>query len=201
MGLAGRKIVKNIFVLCIVFIGVSFPLIAQTQTPKTSPDAKDDYVIGTEDVLSISVWREPELSVRELVVRPDGKISLPLVSDIQAGGFTPKQLQQRIAEKLREFVASPNVNVIVIKTVSHAVSVVGQVTKPGSYPLGSPTTVLDILARVGGVTEYAKAKQIKILRIENGKAQQFLFNYRNVIRGKDLQQNIILKNGDTVMVP
>jgi polysaccharide biosynthesis/export protein len=162
---------------------------------------KEDYVIGTEDVLSINVWKEPELSVNQLVVRPDGKISLPLVNDIQASGQTPKQLQARITEKLKEFVASPNVNVTVIKVLSHSVSVVGQVNKPGLYTLGSPTTVLDILARVGGLTEIAKAKAIKILRNENGKDRTFLFNYNNVIRGKDLQQNIILKNGDKVLVP
>lgn len=163
--------------------------------------ASEDYVIGTEDVLSISVWKEEELSVKELVVRPDGKISLPLVNDIQASGMTPKQLQEKIAGKLKEFVAAPNVTVTVIKILSHTVSVVGQVSKPGLYTLGSPTTVLDILARVEGLSEFAKMKNIMILRNENGKTLQLSFNYKDVIRGKNLQQNILLKNGDKVIVP
>lgn len=160
-----------------------------------------DYVIGTEDILSVNVWKEPELSMKELVVRPDGKISLPLVNEVQAGGLTPKQLQAKIAEKLKDFVEAPNVTVTVIRIVSHTVSVVGQVSKPGPYVLGSPTTVLDILARVGGLTEYANAKSIKILRNENGKNLQFLFNYKNVIRGKNLESNIFLKDGDIILVP
>lgn len=194
VGYIGGMMVRKILLSCSSILIWSAGLLAQEAI-------KEDYVIGTEDVLSISVWKEPELSVSQLVVRPDGKISLPLVNDIQASGQTPKQLQSRITEKLKEFVASPNVNVTVIKVLSHSVSVVGQVNKPGLYTLGSPTTVLDILARVGGLTEIAKAKAIKILRNENGKDRTFLFNYNNVIRGKDLQQNIILKNGDKVLVP
>lgn len=163
--------------------------------------AQDDYVIGPEDVLAVNVWKEPELSIKELVVRPDGKISLPLVNDIQAGGLTPVQLQEQIAGKLKKFVESPNVTVTVLKVFSHTVSVVGAVGRPGPYVLGSPTTVLDILARAGGVTEFAKAKNIRILRNEDGKQVQYPFNYKNVIKGKDLEQNIVLKNGDIILVP
>lgn len=163
--------------------------------------AQDDYVIGPEDVLAVNVWKEPELSIKELVVRPDGKISLPLVNDIQAGGLTPIQLQEQIAGKLKKFVESPNVTVTVLKVFSHTVSVVGAVGRPGPYVLGSPTTVLDILARAGGVTEFAKAKNIKILRNEDGKQVQYPFNYKNVIKGKDLEQNITLRNGDIILVP
>jgi polysaccharide export outer membrane protein len=178
-----------------------FAISSVAQQQELSTQATDDYVIGMEDVLAVSVWKEPELSVKELVVRPDGKISLPLVNDIQASGLTPRQLQEGIAEKLKEFIANPNVNVTVIKIFSHTVSVVGQVNKPGLYTLGSPTTVLDILARVGGFTEYAKEKDIRIMRKENGKDLLFRFNYKNVIKGKDLHQNITLKDGDVVMVP
>jgi polysaccharide export outer membrane protein len=177
------------------------PVCLVAQAPKPSAEATKDYIIGVEDVLAISVWREPELSVKEVVVRPDGKVSLPLVNDIQASGVTPKQLQDQITGKLKEFVATPNVNVTVIKIFSHKVSVVGQVSKPGLYTLGSQMTVLDILARVGGLTELAKAKEIRILRNENGKSVQFPFNYKNVIRGKGLSQNIALKDGDIVLVP
>jgi polysaccharide biosynthesis/export protein len=190
--------VKHLLFICSSFFILSFCLIAEEVKEEVN---KDDYIIGTEDILSISVWKEPELSVKELVVRPDGKISLPLVNDIQASGITPNQLQARIAEKLKEFVASPNVNVTIIKVLSHTVSVVGQVRKPGLYTLGSPMTILDILARVGGITEVAKAKNIKVLRNENGKIRQFPVNYKDVIKGVNLQQNIVLNSGDTVLVP
>jgi polysaccharide biosynthesis/export protein len=202
--LTGGEIVRHLLFVCSSFFILSFCLIAgevKEEVNKKDEVNKEDYVIGTEDILSINVWKEPELSVRELVVRPDGKISLPLVNDIQASGTTPNQLQARIAEKLKEFVASPNVNITVIRVNSHTVSVVGMVSKPGIYVLGSPLTVLDMLARVGGVTEYAKTKNIKISRNENGKIRQFSFNYRDAIRGINLQQNIVLKSGDTVLVP
>jgi polysaccharide biosynthesis/export protein len=165
------------------------------------PEIKDDYVVGVEDVLSIYVWKEPDFSVKELVVRSDGKISLPLVSDIQAGGFTPKQLQQAITERLKEFVATPNVTVTVIKSLSQSVSVVGQVNKPGTYPMLAPISVLELLARAGGLTELAKPKSIRIIRKENGKSLQFAFNYKEAIRGVNLYQNIMLKIGDVVLVP
>ena len=165
------------------------------------PDLPKDFVIGLEDVLSINVWKEPELSPKEVVVRPDGKISLPLAGDIQASGLTPIQLQEKIAEKLKEFVASPVVTVTVTRISSLNVSVVGQVLKPGVYPIGAPMNVLELLARAGGLTLDAKAKKIKILRKENGKDIQFPFNYSDAVKGKNLQQNIPLKNGDVVVVP
>ncbi len=168
---------------------------------QTATSVSDDFVIGLEDVLAINVWREPELSVKEVIVRPDGKISLPLISDIQASGLTTKQLQDQIAERLKEFVASPNVTVVVIKIFSQSVSIVGQVSKPGVYYIGSPVTVLELLARAGGFREEAKTKKIKIVRNEGGKSSQFSFNYKDVSDGKNLQQNIMLKNGDTVIVP
>ncbi len=174
------------------------------QGPKSEAPSKDnapEYVIGLEDILSINVWKEPELSLKEVVVRPDGKISLPLVNDIQAAGSTPAQLQEKIADKLKEFVASPHVNVAVIRTISRSVSVVGSVNRPGAFPLGAPLTVLEVLARAGGLTELAKPKDIKIVRNENGKTVQLPFNYKEVAKGKNLQQNITLKDGDVVIVP
>ena len=172
-----------------------------TKPEKDRPTMKDDYVIGLEDVLSISVWKEPDLSLREVVVRSDGKISLPLINDIQASGLAPKQLQEQIADQLREFVASPNVTVSVIKSLSRSVSVVGEVNRPGVYPLGAPMTVLELLARAGGVTELARSKSIKVLRKEDGKTSQFPVNYKEIVKGKNLQQNIALKNGDVLLVP
>jgi polysaccharide export outer membrane protein len=179
----------------------STPRQSETKAEVDKPAIGEDYVIGLEDVLSINVWKEPELSLREVVVRPDGKISLPLISDIQVSGLTPKQLQQQISEKLKEFVASPNVTVTVIKALSQTVSVVGEVNRPGTYPLGSPITVLELLARAGGVTELARAKDIKIIRKEKGKTLQIPFNYKEILKGYNLQQNIALKNGDVLLVP
>jgi polysaccharide biosynthesis/export protein len=166
-----------------------------------STEAKDDYIIGIEDVLAVSVWKEPDLSMKEVAVRADGKISIPLVNDIQAANLTPKQLQQQIGEKLGEFVASPNVTVLVIKPLSRSVSVVGQVNRPGTYPIGAPTTILELLARAGGINEYANAKNIKVVRKENGKTVQFPFNYKDAIKGRNLTQNITLQIGDVVLVP
>jgi polysaccharide export outer membrane protein len=177
------------------------PAAAPAASQSAVAEVPEDYVIGIEDVLSIMVWREPDLSVKELVVRPDGKISLPLISDIQAQGLTPKQLQEAISAKLKAYVAAPSVFVTVLKTLSWTVSVVGQVNRPGAIPLGGPLTVLDLIARAGGLSEYASEKNIRILRQENGKTVQYPFNYKDAIRGKNLKQNILLKNGDIVMIP
>lgn len=175
----------------------------QPAAPAASkPVTGEQFVIGLEDVLSVVVWKEPELSVKEVVVRPDGQISMPLVNDIRASGMTPRQLQDAIADKLKEFVASPNVTVTVIKIMSQTVSLVGEVAKPGIYTLGSPMTVLDLLARSGGFRENAKLKKIKIVRKgAEGSTEQFSFNYKDVSSGKNLSQNIPLKNGDVVIVP
>jgi polysaccharide export outer membrane protein len=166
------------------------------------PAISADFIIGLEDVLSINVWKEPELSVKEVMVRPDGKISLPLIGEIQAGGLTPKQLQVQISERMKEYVAAPNVTVVVLKIASQSVSIVGQVAKPGVYfMVGTPLTVLELLARAGGFREDAKTKKIAIVRKEGERTLHFPFNYKEVSNGQNLQQNIVLKNGDVVIVP
>ncbi|RPH76447.1 MAG: hypothetical protein EHM80_14630, partial [Nitrospiraceae bacterium] len=164
-------------ILCLLLSSAAIALPAQPQAA-TPPAQTADYVIGLEDVLSVSVWKEPELSVKEVVVRPDGKISLPLVSDMQASGLTPKELQTRISERLKEFVAAPNVTVVVLKVASQSVSIVGQVGRPGVYYLGSPLTVLELLARAGGFREDANTKKIAVVRSEGGRTTHFAFNYK-----------------------
>jgi len=176
------------------------PAPPQTQTPAQSAASKD-FLIGLEDVLSVFVWREPDLSVKEVTVRPDGKITIPLINDIQAAGLTVDQLQERITEQLKDFVASPSVTVVVVKVMSQKVSIVGEVGQPGVYPLGGPMTVLELLARAGGFREYAKKKNITIVRQESGQSVRYKFNYKDVSEGKNLQQNIALKNGDIIIVP
>jgi len=188
------------YLLALILILANCAGISANQQPPANA-VPGDFVIGVEDVLAVSVWREPEVSVKEIMVRPDGKISLPLVSDIQASGLTPRQLQDRITEKLKEYVSSPNVTVVVLKISSQSVSIVGQVTRPGVYFLGSPMTVLELLAKAGGFREEANTKKISIVREENGKTSRFLFNYKDVSKGQNFQQNISLKNGDVVIVP
>jgi polysaccharide biosynthesis/export protein len=165
------------------------------------PEINDDYVIGIEDMMSITVWKEPDFSVKEMTVRTDGKITMPLINDIQAAGLTTRELRQTITKKLESYVSTPNVTVIILKSLSRSVSVVGQVNKPGFYMMNVPITVIELIARAGGITEFAKEKEIKVVREENGKTSQYLFNYKDAIRGKNLKQNIALKVGDVVLVP
>jgi polysaccharide biosynthesis/export protein len=194
----------KLFVLMVCLLLSSFAIGQPYQNTVSGPPAQSmpsDFVIGLEDVLSVNVWKEPELSVREVTVRPDGKISIPLVGDIQASGLTPKQLQDRISERMKDFVAAPNVTLVVLKIASQSVSIVGQVAKPGVYFLGSPLKVLELLARAGGFREEAKTKNITIVRSEAGQTKHFSFNYKEVSKGQNLQQNIVLRSGDVVIVP
>ncbi len=158
------------------------------------------YVIGPEDVLSIVFWGEKELST-EVVVRPDGKISLPLIKDVQAAGYTPEQLTDIVAKAATKYVAQPNATVIVKEINSRKVFIVGQVAKPGSFPLVGDLSVLQLIAQAGDVLEYAKPKDIVIVRKEEGRERRFDFNYKDVLKGKNVDQNILLKPGDTVIVP
>jgi polysaccharide biosynthesis/export protein len=159
-----------------------------------------DYTIGVGDVLNIVFWREPELS-GEVVVRPDGKVTVPLVKDVSAVGLTPAQLQTELEAASKRFIQAPNVTVSVRTINSRTAYIQGYVARPSAYPLNGPTTVLQFLAVAGGVLEFAKADEILIIRRENGKATSFKFNYNDVRKGKKLEQNIELKPGDTIIVP
>ena len=159
-----------------------------------------DYVIGPEDILTIVFWREKDLS-NDVAVRPDGKISLPLINDVQAAGLTPDQLREELTKAAGKFVEEPTVTIVVKAINSRKVFVTGNVGKPSVYPLSAPTTVLQMIATAGGLLEYAKAKDIRIMRTENGKSVSFKFNYKDVSQGKKLEQNILLKPGDTIIVP
>ncbi len=159
------------------------------------------YVIGANDVLAISVWKEPDIS-RSVPVRSDGKISLPLAGELQAGGETPRQLEQEITKRLQGYISEPEVTVIVTASNSQRVNIMGFVTRPGAYLLTSSTTVLDLIAMAGGFKEFAKQKSIYVLRQSaDGTQQRLSFNYKEVIKGKNPQQNIRLQAGDTVVVP
>jgi polysaccharide biosynthesis/export protein len=159
-----------------------------------------DYVIGPDDVLTVVFWREKDLSA-DVTVRPDGKITLPLVNDIQASGLTPDQLRDDLSKAAAKYIEVPSVTVVVKAINSRKVFVTGQIGKQGAYPLLGPTTVMQLIATAGGVHEFADTKNITILRTENGRQIVLRFNYNDVRKGKNLKQNIELKPGDTVLVP
>ena len=165
-----------------------------------APELPRDYVIGSDDVLEIKFWKDDVLS-REVVVRPDGKISLQLLNELQAAGLTPEQLRSAIVVEAKSIIEEPNVAVIVKQINSRKVFITGQVEKPGVYPLTSATTVLQLISLAGGLKEFAKEKQIVVMRSEGAAPLAYPFNYEEVRKGKRLTQNISLKPGDTVVVP
>lgn len=172
---------------------------ASSSTAAKAHDAS--YVIGNADVLAITVWKEPDVS-RSIPVRPDGKISLPLVGEIQAAGRTPLQLEEEIAAKLQTYINKPEVTVIVQEINSEKFNILGRVVKPGSYPLSGSATVLDAIAAAGGFQDFAKQKSIYILRSNPAGGQsRMTFNYKDVIKGKHPEQNIKLEPRDTIVVP
>jgi polysaccharide export outer membrane protein len=158
------------------------------------------YVIGPDDVLTIVFWRDKEMSA-DVVVRPDGKISLPLVNDVQAAGLSPEQLRSQLTQAAEKFIAEPNATVVVKEIHSRKVFITGNVAKAGTYPLSGDMNVLQLIALAGGLAEYADAKNIVVMRNEGGQSQSFKFNYKDVVKQKNVQQNILLKPGDTVVVP
>ncbi len=159
------------------------------------------YLIGADDVLAINVWKEPDVS-RTVPVRSDGKISLPLVGELTAGGQTPLQLEQEITKRLESYISEPEVTVIVQDSKSRKINILGMVARPGSYLLTGSTTVLDAIAMAGGFRDFAKQKAIYVLRPgENGAEQRLPFNYKDVIKGKNPEQNIRLQPRDTVVIP
>jgi polysaccharide export outer membrane protein len=173
----------------------------------TAPPAAENasldpsFRIGADDVLTVNVWREPEVS-QTVTVRPDGKISIPLIGEMVAAGLTPKQLEATIKRELSNYLSLPEVTVIVHEVKSQRVVVAGQVAKPGSYPLQTPMTVLDAIAQAGGPLEFAKVRSIYVLRIgPDGRPIRLRFNYKEVIKGRKLSQNVQLEPHDTLIVP
>lgn len=158
------------------------------------------YVIGPTDVLTVMFWKDKEMSA-DVVVRPDGNISLPLLNDIHAAGLTPDQLRERIVAEARRFIEDPSPTVVVKEIHSRNVFITGQVEKPGPYPLAGSMTVIQLIAVAGGLKEYADGKKILVMRSENGTQMAYSFDYQELIKRKNLRQNIELKPGDTVVVP
>lgn len=174
---------------------------APVVSSKPAPVVDPDYVIGVEDVLAISVWREPEMS-RSVTVRPDGKITLPLLGEFEADGMTPKKLEAAILQKLQTLVTNPEVSVIVQDIRSQRFNVVGEVNKPGTFGLSSPMTVLDAIALAGGFKDFARPKKMYILRkFRDGSTVRISVNYNKIIKGEGPDQNIKLQTRDTLVVP
>jgi polysaccharide biosynthesis/export protein len=177
----------------------------QTNAPANpsggNPRTGAAYLIGADDVLSINVWKEPEIT-RSIPVRSDGKISLPLIGDVQAAGRTPMQLEEDIAARLKDYITNPQVAVIVQQSNSQKFNILGQVMKPGSFPLTAGTTVVDAIAIAGGFKDFAKKKGVYLLRQNSaGTEQRFNFNYDRFIKEKNTAQNIRLMPNDTIVVP
>jgi polysaccharide biosynthesis/export protein len=167
----------------------------------SSKNARDSYVIGNDDLLAISVWKETELT-KSVPVRSDGKISLPLVGEIQAAGRTPAQLEKEITDKLRNFITTPEVTVVVEKVNSRKYNVLGEVAKPGSYPLTIETTIMDAIAAAGGFRDFAKKSGVYVLRKgANGQEAHLKFNYKEFVKGKNTAQNVKVEPNDTIIVP
>jgi polysaccharide export outer membrane protein len=177
----------------------SVPAAASSKAVQAA-DLPADYVIGAEDQLGIVFWRDADMSA-DVTVRPDGIITLPLIGDLRVIGLAPEALRQQVQTEAAKYVNDANVTVIVKQVNSRKVFITGQVTRPGEYPLTASRNVMQLIALAGGLTEYADAKNIKIMRGGQGQTTVFNFNYREVERAKNLAQNIVLKPGDTLIVP
>jgi polysaccharide export outer membrane protein len=184
--------IRLVFVFC-----VSISIVFSTRASAEDPSA---YHIGPADVLNIYVWKEPDLS-RDVTVLPDGKITFPLIGEIQAQGRTVAELKKIITDKLKDYVTAPEVTVVVKDPLSQRIYVIGKVTTPGQLPLDPGMTVLQALSAAGGLAQWADEKKIRIIRREGDKEVQYRFNYKQYIAGKKIEQNILLKPGDTIVVP
>lgn len=185
-----------------LFMGCSLFASRPGAPPPPEPDMldRDAYVIGHEDVLRITVWKNPELSV-DVPVRPDGKISVPLLNDVQAAGLTPEELKELLTKQLAEFVVSPDVTVIVLQVLSKRIYVMGGVARSGAQMLNQDMRVLDAISSAGGFTPFAKKGDVKILRRKGGEIVEYDFDYDGYLDGKAPRSNLLLVPGDTIVVP
>jgi polysaccharide export outer membrane protein len=190
---------------CLLVVGVVDAQQGKTPSPGVKGSGEviadsDKYVIGPEDVLSIHVWKEDALT-RQVSVRSDGRISLPLIDEVQAAGLTPLQLKEKLTVRLQEFIDNPSVSVIVTEANSQKVYVSGEVKTPGVYRLRGETTLLQVIPMAGGFTEWADQKKIVVIRKEGEKDKRIIINYKKIVSGEDMSANIVVKSGDTVIVP
>ena len=191
-------------VLSLVLCGCTPPVShlneAQTAVAAVATPDQATYLLGPEDTLEISVWKEPDLT-KQLVVRPDGKISYPLIGEIQAAGGTVKQLQEEILKRLEKYVTDAHVTVILLKAQNYKIYVTGKVNKPGDFVIGRPVNVMQAISMAGGLTPFASPGSIMVLRTMGGKEEVFPFNYKEAAKGQFLEQDRRLLPGDVVVVP
>ena len=162
--------------------------------------AADDYPLQPGDLLAVSVWKEPDLS-SDLLVRPDGRVSMPLAGEIDAAGRTVEDVRTDIDQRLRKLIPGVSVTVILKQTAGNQIFVIGKVNRPGQYPINRPVDVMQALSLAGGMTPFAAANDIRVLRREGGRQLTIPFHYRDIEHGRKLDQNIVLRSGDTVVVP
>ncbi|MCC7009145.1 MAG: polysaccharide biosynthesis/export family protein [Acidobacteria bacterium] len=209
-GTAARTLCKGAVAACAVLIALAPAVMAQSAAPAPAgvaapakpaePETPPDYVIGPDDILSIMFWRDKDMTT-DVVVRPDGKITLPVLNEIRAAGLTPEQLRADVLTAATKFFEAPVVSVSVKQINSRKVFVMGEVAKPGPYPLSGKLTVLQMIAMAGGLNEFAKGDKIAVIRTEQGQPKRYRVNYNDIVEGKNLRQNIELAVGDTIVVP
>jgi polysaccharide export outer membrane protein len=213
---AYKSDLSTVFCACLLVTGLAAQTVPAKPTsgsklvttasaqPAAAEEAKkphdDTFIIGNDDVLVINVWKEPDIS-RSIPVRSDGRISLPLAGEVQAAGLTPLGLEKDIASKLKNYIAEPEVTVMVQQVNSQKFNILGQVARPGSYVIANSAAVLDAIALAGGFRDFAKKKSIYVLRQGASGDSRIPFNYKDVSQGKNMAQNIKLQPGDTIIVP
>jgi len=192
---------KLIFLAFLIFVlSPAFTPAKLSFAENKVPD-KNSYIIGCGDILEITTWKEADFTLAEAFVRIDGKITFPLLDDVQAAGRTPMQLKNTIQKKLKDYVDSPIVTVNVINPNSQRFYILGEIARTGEYPLIKQLTVLQAFALAGGFTEWAAKKEIILMRKENGKEKQYVVNYKDIAKGKNLDQNVLIRADDTIIVP
>jgi len=193
-------LIKKLVLLSVLGGLSASPLLAAQAESMPDPDPSADFIIKANDILEIFVWKEPDLT-RNVLVRPDGYISFPLVQDLRASGMKPSQLKASLEEKLREYLTEPNVTVIVDQIRHYRIYVTGKVQAPSSFILEKPITVLQAISLAGGLQEFAKESDVKIVRSTSQGYSYLDFDYKEIIRGRNVDQNIYLESGDVVVVP
>jgi len=186
-------------IICLAFI-LTYT-VSNVFAGEASKPGENRYRIGSGDILDITTWKEPDFSREEILVRIDGMISFPLLDDVQAGGRTPLELKKDIQNKLKGFISNPVVTVTVRSPASKRIYILGEVLNTGEYPLVKNLTVLQAFALAGGFTQWASKKEIILFREENGKKKMIKINYKDISKGKDFSQNVMLKADDTIIVP
>ena len=189
-----------LLLMCSILTGAQVLVGVMPAGSEPSPAAEASYLLGPEDIVKISVWKDEHLT-QEVVVRPDGMISFPLVGDVPAAGRTIEDVRLELVKRLNRFVQSPQVSVLAIKILSYKIYVIGRVNKPGEFLVGHYTDVLQALSLAGGLNQFAAENDIRIMRRNRGEQQVFQFRYGDVRKGKEMGQNIILERGDVVVVP